>query len=98
MKKSKSKIKTIYLVYLAVLLLLMIAFLLYARKTLILYEASQPRYFMDALIATPNLTASMNTALLTFNEFETQEDYEEQISQLLMQNDLQYNCRSAGRR
>lgn len=91
MKKSKSKIKTIYLVYLAVLLLLMIAFLLYARKTLILYEASQPRYFMDALIATPNLTASMNTALLTFNEFETQEDYEEQISQLLMQNDLQYH-------
>lgn len=91
MKKFKSKIKTIYLVYLAVLLLLMIVFLLYARKTLILYEASQPQYFMDALIATPGLTSSMNTALLTFNEFETQEDYQEQIYQILKQNNLQYH-------
>lgn len=91
MEKSKCKIKMIYLVYLAVLLLLMIVFLLYARKVLILYEASQPQYFMDTLIATPDLTSSMNTALLTFNEFETQEDYQEQLSGLLKQNELQYH-------
>ncbi len=79
------------MVYLAVLILLMIVFLLYARKTLILYEASQPQYLMDALIATPGLTLSMNTTVLTFNEFETLEDYQEQLKLLLEDNALQYH-------
>lgn len=91
MKKRTGKIKVIYTVYLAVLLLLMMIFLLYARKTLILYEASQPQYLMDALIASPDLTSSMNTAVLTFNEFETLEDYQDQLYRLLKQNDLQYH-------
>lgn len=91
MKKSSDKLKAIYLVYLAVLILLMMVFLLYARKTLILYEASQPQYLMDALIAAPDLTLSMNTAVLTFNEFETLEDYQDQLRRLLEQNDLQYH-------
>lgn len=79
------------MIYLAVLLLLMMVFLWYARKTLILYEASQPKYLMDALIAVPDLTLSMNTAVLTFNEFETLEDYQEQLRLLLEDNDLQYH-------
>lgn len=91
MEKKTSKIKVIYVVYLAVLILLMTAFLLYARKILILYEASQPQYLMDALIATPDLTLSMNTASLVFNEFETPEDYREQLRLLLENNDLQYH-------
>ncbi len=91
MKKKSGKIKVIYTVYLAALILLMLIFLLYARKTLILYEASQPQYLMDALIAAPGLTSSMNTAALTFNEFETPEDYREQLQQQLEGNTLQYH-------
>lgn len=91
MKKRSGKIKVIYIIYLAVLILLMMIFLWYARKTLILYEASQPQYLMDALIATPGLTLSMNTAVLTFNEFETPEDYQEQLKLLLKDNTLQYH-------
>lgn len=91
MKKKSGKIKVIYMIYLAVLILLMMIFLWYARKTLILYEASQPQYLMDALIATPGLTLSMNTAVLTFNEFETPEDYQEQLKLLLEDNALQYH-------
>ncbi|MDE6712297.1 MAG: hypothetical protein K2K20_00980 [Lachnospiraceae bacterium] len=91
MKKKSGKMKMIYMIYLAVLLLLMMVFLWYARKTLILYEASQPKYLMDALIAVPDLTLSMNTAVLTFNEFETLEDYQEQLRLLLENNDLQYH-------
>lgn len=79
------------MIYLAVLILLMMVFLWYARKTLILYEASQPKYLMDTLITTPGLTLSMNTAVLTFNEFETLEDYQEQITLLLEDNALQYH-------
>lgn len=79
------------MVYLAVLILLMMVFLLYARRTLILYEASQPQYLMDALIATPGFTSSMNTAALTFNEFETPKDYQEQLNLLLEDNALQYH-------
>ncbi|MDE6530009.1 MAG: hypothetical protein K2K96_04465 [Lachnospiraceae bacterium] len=91
MKKKSGKIKVIYMIYLAVLILLMMVFLWYARKTLILYEASQPQYLMDALIAAPGLTLSMNTAVLTFNEFETLDDYQEQLQLLLEDNDLQYH-------
>lgn len=79
------------MIYLTVLILLMMLFLWHARKTLILYEASQPKYLMDALIATPGLTLSMNTAVLTFNEFETLEDYREQLKLLLEDNTLQYH-------
>ncbi len=91
MKKKSGKIKVIYMIYLTVLILLMMLFLWHARKTLILYEASQPKYLMDALIATPGLTLSMNTAVLTFNEFETLEDYREQLKLLLEDNTLQYH-------
>lgn len=91
MKKKSGKIKVIYMIYLAVLILLMMLFLWHARKTLILYEASQPKYLMDALIATPGLTLSMNTAVLTFNEFETLEDYQEQLRLLMEDNALQYH-------
>lgn len=91
MKRSFGKIKIIYLIYIAVLLLLLLAFLLYARKTLILYEASQPKYVMDSLIAIPSFSISMNTSSLIFNEFESEEDYWNELKQLLSQNDVQYH-------
>lgn len=90
-EQSFGKIKIIFVVYVAVLVFLLLIFLLYARKTLILYEASQPQYVMDRLITTPSFLSSMNTSGLLFNEFETKEDYEEQLAQFVSENPVEYH-------
>lgn len=90
MKQSSGKIKTIYLIYTLTLLVLLMIFFLYARRTLILYEASQPHYVMDSLITIPYFYESMDISSLTFNEFETEEDYRSELEALLSENEIQY--------
>ena len=90
MNRSSGKIKTIYLIYTVTLLVLLFIFFLYARRTLILYEASQPHYVMDSLITIPYFYESMDISSLVFNEFETEEDYRNELEQLLSANDIQY--------
>lgn len=90
MNRSSGKIKTIYLIYIFTLLVLLMIFFLYARRTLILYEASQPHYVMDSLITIPYFYESMDISSLVFNEFETEEDYRNELEELLSGNEIQY--------
>lgn len=93
--KNSRKIRTIYIVYLSVLLILMLIFLLYARKSLILYEASQPDYIMDSLVNQlhGSMTPSSNTTLssnITLSDYESMDDYLGSIEQMIAESGLTY--------
>lgn len=90
MKASTKKILTAYGIYLLILGFLALVFLLYARKTLVLYEASQPHYVMDELITNPELLTMLDTSNLAFNEFETEESYYQNVLESISANRIQY--------
>jgi len=81
-KKKELHIFPVFLVYLFVLICIGGIFLLYARKSLLLYEAAQPEHVMDALVSSlsengfTDVTLTLPDFAYNGSDPETTSDYE----------------------
>lgn len=93
MKKKFHRARTAYFIFLAVLAVLILLFLMYCRKSLILYEDSQPEYVMDAYIQQLQQTGLTKEDVvdLTFSGKNPEALYLEEMNQLMADAVLSYH-------
>ena len=93
MKMKSHKSRNAYFIFLAVLSVLILLFLMYCRKSLILYEDSQPEYVMDSYLQDLKQSelSEEDVANLTFSEKNPKAQYLEEMNQLLADASLSYH-------
>lgn len=93
MKKKSHKARNAYFIFLVVLAVLILLFLMYCRKSLILYEEAQPEYVMDSYIQElkENGLSKEDIANLTFSDKNPEIAYLQEMNQLLANSALSYH-------